>query len=661
MSAFRPDIEGLRALAIALVVVYHFAGSVLPGGFVGVDVFFVISGYLITQSLHDAHAKGLRLRDELFGFWARRARRLLPHALVVLVATAATGALLLDDVAASRLGRDVGWAAGYSINWLYVMRAVDYLRWGETDASVLLNFWSLAVEEQFYLLWPVALLLLWRRTGNAVAAWRRWAVWGALGLAMLSFAWALWLGQERLALAFFASPARAWELLVGAALALHQRGGGAMPQRSAVGLAAVGTTAVLAGAFGMSHQSQHPGWVTALPVGGAAALIAGMGASPGAALTRFFGCAALQVLGARSYAIYLWHWPVLMLGNALWADRSALSRWLWLALAVALAELGYRGVESPARWRWGRGWPASILLRMALAGSATVALAGFALQRAADAGWRPHHQSLPPLTQVQNDLSVVYANGCHLGLEATEPALDCRLGGGPDTVLLFGDSHAAQWVPALLPAAAARGHAVLAWTKSSCPSADVTVWNPAARGVYRACDDWREAVFASLARSKPSFVVIANLDDHASEFVDRRTGERLSGAAAAAAFEAGLVRSLRRLRELGVPAVVMRDNPKPRKDVLSCLYRGGAAACDRPRAEAVPADSVDQRAARATGTPLWDLSDAACGSSTCPALWRDEDGSPLVVYRDDNHFGARFVARLAMDLGRAWDANPPQR
>jgi hypothetical protein len=168
-------------------------------------------------------------------------------------------------------------------------------------------------------------------------------------------------------------------------------------------------------------------------------------------------------------------------------------------------------------------------------------------------------------------------------------------------------------------------------------------------------------VFARLAELRPTFVVVANLDDTASEFVNRTSGARLSGPAAAAAFEAGLVRTLLRLREAGVPAVLIRDNPKPRKDVLSCLYRGGAAACDRRRVEALHPEGVDLRAARATGTPLWDLTDIACSPTICPALVKGEDGRPLVVYRDDNHFGARYVATLAPALGRAWDANPPRR
>lgn len=663
MSAFRADIEGLRALSVSVVVVYHYAAAALPGGFVGVDVFFVISGYLITLSLLDGHRRGLGWRDELFGFWARRARRLLPHALLVLATTATAGALWLDDLAASRLGSDVAWAAGYAVNWLYVVRAVDYLRWGETDASVLLNFWSLAVEEQFYLVWPVLLLALWRSCGTDGAQARRLAVGGAAALAALSFAGALVVGESRLTLAFFASPLRAWELLAGAALALHQRGGPALPARQGSWLAALGLAAVLASAAGLSHDSHHPGWPTLLPVAGALALIAGMGAAPQSVLARAFGSAPLRALGARSYAIYLWHWPLLVLAQALWRERPT-----WLALAcllvsLLLAEAGYRWVEVPARWRWAQGWRAGRVLAWGLAGSACIAAAGLVLRHAADAGWRGRAPGLPPLAQVQNDLAPVYANGCHLGVQPTAPAPACRFGDAAlPAVLLFGDSHAAQWMPPLAAAAAARGHALVSWTKSSCPSADVTVWNAAARGPYHACDAWRETVFAQLAVLRPAFVVLANFDDASAEFVDRTTGARLAGAAAAAAYETGLVRTLERLRATGVPAVVLRDNPRPRPDLLGCLYGGAPPrACDHDRLLARPAGGTELRAAHATGTVLWDLSDAICGPTACPALVPGDDGRPIVVYRDDHHLSARYAARLAPAMGQAWDAAPPRR
>ena len=673
MKSFRPDIEGLRALSIAFVVTYHYAGAWLPGGYVGVDVFFVISGYLITHSLLDQQVPGQSLQHNLFSFWARRARRLLPNALLVLVVASVLGASLLPDVALSRLGSDIAWAAAYSINWLYVLRSVAYLRWGETDASVLLNYWSLAVEEQFYLLWPLLLLVVWRRAGNGGERALRAATWLATGLALLSLAYALWLSQSRLTLAFFSSPARAWELLAGAALALQSRRRRAWPPAPGATAAWLGLAAVVAAAGAMSYGSQHPGVITQLPVIGTVLLLGGLGAAPATPLRGWLGSPALRALGARSYSLYLWHWPVLVLGTAWLPQGAAWASPVLLAVSVLLAELAYRAVECPARWRWGRGAPDGRVLLLALACSALAAGAGLALRDLAEASARavawpmaPRGMAgLPTLGQVKNDLPVVYANGCHLDVARVAPVDGCRLGGAADApvVLLFGDSHAAQWVPALQPAAAAHGQALVSWTKSSCPSADVTVWNAAARGIYRECDAWREAVFSRVVAMRPALVVVSNLIDDETVLVDRATGQPLRGAAAAAAFEAGLERTLRRLQLAGVPAVLIRDNPRPRRDVLDCLYSSpDAARCERARADALPADGLDVRAARAAGAAVWDLSDDICGPRSCPAVVPGSTSTaPLVVYRDDNHLTATFAATLGAALVRRWPPSAQAR
>lgn len=675
MKSFRPDIEGLRALSITLVVAYHYCGTWLPGGYIGVDVFFVISGYLITHSLVDLQGTGQTLRQSLFTFWARRARRLLPNALLLLLAVSLVGALWLSDVALSRLGNDVKWAAAYSINWLYVLRAVDYLRWGESDASVLLNYWSLAVEEQFYLLWPLLLLTVWRRTPGGCERALRGAALLAAGLAAVSLGYALWLSQSRLTPAFFSSPARAWELLTGAALALQSRRAGGWPRVLRAGAAWAGLAAVMAAAVLMAPDSQHPGWITLLPVLGSVLLLGSLGNldSDGALpLREWLGSAPLRALGARSYSIYLWHWPVLVLGTA-WLPRGA--AWgpaLLLGVSLLLAELAFRAVESPARWRWGGGLPAGRVLLLALTGSTLVALAGLALHEIAERSARSGALStlsrgvagLPPLRQLQADLPVVYANGCHLGVPQQAPAEGCRLSGTADVpaVLLFGDSHAAQWVPALQPVAAAHGQALLVWTKSGCPSADITVWIAAAGGIYRECDAWREAVFGRLAALRPALVVVSNLIDDDTVVVDRASGQKLRGAAASVAFEAGLVRTLRRLHDAGVPVVLMRDNPRPRKDVLDCLYASAdPALCARKRSDALPGDALDLRAARAAAVPVWDLGESICGPQSCPVV--TSTGSPPrvhVVYRDDNHLSASFAGTLAPALARQWALQPVQ-
>jgi peptidoglycan/LPS O-acetylase OafA/YrhL len=662
MTAFRPDIEGLRALSIVTVVIYHYAPTWLPGGFVGVDVFFVISGYLITHSLLDQHTPGGALSSNLFSFWARRARRLLPNALLVLTAVSVVGALWINDVALSRLGSDVAWAAGYAINWLHVVRSVDYLRWDETHASVLLNFWSLAVEEQFYLLWPVLLLALWRCAGEERAL--RAAIALAAAASMLSLVYMLALSPG-ITFAFFASPARAWELLAGATLALYSRRAKGWPPDWNVAAAWAGLAGVLGAAAMMSPTSQHPGWITLVPVLGTVLLIGGLHRHPGAPLARWLASAPMRAVGARSYSIYLWHWPVLVLGAAWWPQRTLDSRLLLLVVSLLLAEIAYRFVESPARWRWGRGAATSRVLLFALVGSFLLLTCGTGLRWVAESSARvgrlaaaPHGiAGLPALATVQKDLPIVYANGCHLGVAPVEPADGCHLGpADASAVLLFGDSHAAQWVPSVQPVAAARGLALLAWTKSSCPSADVTIWNPAARGPYRECDVWREAVFARLASVRPALVIVSNLVDDTTEIVDRTNGRTLSGPEASAAFDAGLVRTLTRLQAAGMTVVLLRDNPRPRHDVIACLYStSDPSRCERPRNQAIPSMARDASAALAVGVPVWDLNSAICWQLSCPVVVMLADPPRVqVVYRDDNHLTASFASSLAPALEQAW-------
>lgn len=667
-STFRPDIEGLRAVSIVLVLLFHASGRLVPGGFVGVDVFFVISGYLITTSLLTQHLPGATLGANLARFWARRVRRLLPNALLVLLVTALVAAWTLDDVALARLGAEVGWAALDAVNWLFLRRSADYLSWGDNDASVLLNYWSLAVEEQFYLVWPPILLILWRRRADLASRHRTVLAVVAL-LAAASFAYMLWLGRGALTAAFFASPPRAWELMAGVALALLLRER-RTPLRAGPALAWAGMLAIAAAALGFSAATVHPGWLTLLPVLGAAAVIGGLHANPSDRLARLLGCAPMRAVGARSYSIYLWHWPVLALGALWWPAHGALAEAGLLLASLVLAEAAYRWVETPARRSWVLRWPAPKVLGGGVAASLLLFTAGAALVLGAETGTRrallagaPQGVAgLPPLRAVRADLPVIYSNGCHVDFGDVAPADGCRFGpADAPVVLLFGDSHAAQWMPALQAAAVARGMALVSWTKSSCPSADVTKWNPAMRGPYHECDRWREAVLARLPSLRPALVVVSNELHDANEVVDRGTGQRLAGAAAAAAYDAGLQRTLERLRAAGAPAVLLRDSPRPQRRALSCLYASpDPQVCARPRAQAWPSGDRDARVARAAGIPVWDLGDTICPAGTCPVVVRvGERQRWQVVYRDEHHLTAGFVATLVPALDRAWATRTP--
>jgi peptidoglycan/LPS O-acetylase OafA/YrhL len=660
VSTFRPDIEGLRALSIALVIVYHFAPAWLPGGFIGVDVFFVISGYLITLSLLDLRARAPAAGNVLLEFWSRRARRLLPNAMAVLLVSGVVTLVVLPDTVLSRLGKDVSWASAYSINWLFVARSVDYLRWDETQASPLLHYWSLAVEEQFYLVWPLVLLAL--LVGVSGSRLRR-ALLGAAALGAVSLVYAMALGQDQLTHAFFSSPARAWELLSGAGLALWLRANAALDTTKAVGtaLAWIGLAAIATAALMVSHDSDHPGLVTLVPVVGAVLMVVGMGVQQGSWIARAMACRPMRALGCRSYSLYLWHWPTLVLGRLCWPTAPSWWGWALLALSMLLAEAAFRWVESPMRWRWGRSVPATRVLGTSLLASACVVLLGQWLSALADEGGRANilpgaaraASNLPPLASTRNDLPLVYANGCHLGIESIDLAPKCQLGNAPDgpRAVLFGDSHAAQWVPALVPVASARGLALVSWTKSSCPAADVTVWNKVARAAYRECDRWREAVFTALARDGFELVIVSNFVDAEAELIDRSTGTRFGGEAAQQEFKAGLERTLRRLYAMGA-VVLIRDTPKPRSDVLDCLYSGSPPQrCERLRREALSNEPIDAHVAAKVGVPVWDFSDDICGTHTCPVMMAGRDRS---VYRDDNHLSASYVASLRPAVEVRW-------
>ncbi|MEO7369352.1 MAG: acyltransferase, partial [Ilumatobacteraceae bacterium] len=339
---FRGDIEGLRAVAVLAVLAYHAKLGPFHGGYVGVDVFFVISGYLITLLLlRDLRASGPRALPE---FWARRARRLLPGSFVVLVATLVIGRLVLDPLAQRDLMRDGLAATTFTVNIVFAHRQNDYFS-AQLAPSPLLHFWSLAVEEQFYLGWPLLMLAATRVRRAA-----RWVPAALIAtLAVVSLMLCIRLTPHHRSAAFFLLPTRAWELLAGAALAV----GGTMPNRVPGALRAcggwLGLAVIVATATRFTDLTRFPGAAAILPVA-ATVLVLAAGSDdypygPRALLDR----RPMAWVGARSYGIYLWHWPVLVLSAARFGPLSAVQRGAALMFAVALAAISFRLVEDPAR------------------------------------------------------------------------------------------------------------------------------------------------------------------------------------------------------------------------------------------------------------------------------------------------------------------------
>jgi len=334
--AYWPEVDGLRTIAVLSVAIFHLARQALPGGFVGVDIFFVISGFLISSILMDDIAGR---KFSVARFYQRRISRIFPALLFVIVATLAAASFIYSAQDMASLGVSSAAAATSLINVKLITQGNYFIL--SADAQPLLHYWSLAVEEQFYLVFPIYLYLVTRFT--------RWPLIITAGIVLASFVLCVWLTPGHQQFAFYALPTRAWELLTGSTLALYRSGGGRVTGRRAQvsvwgGLALiVGSIILLRGTDGF------PGWIAAFPVVGTAMLIAPIGDARPAPL-RFLAHPGMVAVGKRSYSLYLWHWPVFSLVDyQLFEGSAALRLILKIVLTLALTMLSYSLVERPAR------------------------------------------------------------------------------------------------------------------------------------------------------------------------------------------------------------------------------------------------------------------------------------------------------------------------
>lgn len=336
-TGFRPDIQALRALAVGLVVFHHLWPTVLTGGFVGVDAFFVISGYLITAQLtHEINGTGrIRIAD----FYARRIRRLLPAALLVLGSIVAAVHALVPQDRWTDNARQVLASALYGQNWLLGADPVD-----PTRVTGMAHYWSLSVEEQFYLLWPLLLLLLFKLR----APWARLA--STAGLGLLSLAWCIHLTEADPAAAYFITPVRVWEFAIGAVIALAGTRI-VLPPALANAVSFLGFAALVGSAVHFTGLTPYPGSAALLPTLGAALVIAAGTGRERQWHTVLTSSRPVQLLGDISYSLYLWHWPLLILAPLAVSDGvlDLPVRLGVLAAALILAYTTKRLVEDPIR------------------------------------------------------------------------------------------------------------------------------------------------------------------------------------------------------------------------------------------------------------------------------------------------------------------------
>ncbi|MEO3749505.1 acyltransferase family protein [Streptomyces sp. B6B3] len=679
--AWRPDIQGLRAVAVLLVVLSHAGVSRLGGGYVGVDVFFVISGFLITTLLmrEVATTGGISVRR----FYARRALRLLPASTLVALATLGGAWLFLSPIRFRDHADDALASLTYVINLRLANADTDYLSEG-TPPSPFQHFWSLAVEEQFYLLWPLLIVVgvrlarrpgLTGRTGRTTSAALAGPVLLVCLLSLVSFAASVLTTEDSASWAYFGSHTRAWELGAGALLALCAARLTRLPAAVAATMTWTGLAAIVIAAVRYDDATPFPGHHALLPVLGAVLVLAG-GCAATARLGRLgagrlLGSGPLIWLGGLSYGWYLWHWPLLMLGPSA-LDRPASVRLALAlsALALLLAWATLHLVENPVRFHAAfRGRPGRALgLGLGLsAGAAALTLTavvcpppipsgepaprlGPALAASPDPAARltellaeapallPSNLA-PPLPDIKDGRSAVYRDDCHVGYDVTRPATPCVYGDptSDTVVVLFGDSHAAQWFPALDRLARANGWKLVSMTKASCKIPAMTTLKNGEP--YEACDAWRDNALDAIADLDPALVVAASSEAgrpiHPTPDPDRQVTD-------------GYRDTFERIRATGAEAALLLDTPWPRQDAVECA---ASAPLELDHcAHGLPQAFRDQHqrglaraAAQEVGVTVVDPAPWLCAADgSCPVVVGD-----TAVYRDRSHLSEAYAEAVA--------------
>lgn len=691
-TKWRGDIQGLRGVAVLAIVLYHADPSLLRGGYIGVDVFYVISGFLITGMLiRELDQTG---RISLRRFYARRIRRLLPMAFVVIAATVLTADWLQSPLDAARTAKDALSSALYVGNYRFALQQTNYL-YSSLTPSPLQHYWSLGVEEQMYLVWPLLLLvaagLWWRKSIST----RGSAVLLVIG-SVASFLCCVRLTSTNEPWAFFSFPTRAWELGAGGILAFAAPTIRTIPRVVASLIGVLGIAAIVFSALHFGASTPWPGTAAALPVLGAAAVIAsGCGRGTEAA-ARLLALWPLQFAGRISYSWYLWHWPALILAPVLLKHALTTTQALEITGGTAvLATLSYFVVEEPlhvSSWlarRSRRGLALGFGLTTAATALCSLSVVALTVPTASA---QPHKLPLttlaanvpsssstdpqvaelqtttgemhsllgtsqnvtqvpddltPPLASAFSDVPVLYNDGC---VDAYTSVLlaPCVYGDttASKSAVLFGDSHAAMWFPAINAAAQQFSWKLYAWTKATCPPLEINLFSPDLGRTYYECSTWRDEILQQIAAIHPNLVILAVARHYSPIYGFSMYDTQWMG---------GLVQMINEIRSLGPRVVVIGPIPKPAFTVASCLSENpdNVQACQTTRGGGVdlPGMRTEESVVRAVGgyyvNTLWWF----CSSlSVCPPIV-----SGFLVYRDDNHLTATYAALLAAPLGAALD------
>lgn len=673
VQGYRLDIDGLRTVAVVSVVIFHAFPGTLPGGFVGVDIFFAISGYLISQHIIETLDQG---RFSLVGFYTRRIKRIYPALVTVMAASLTVGIVLMASGELERLASDALASVAFAAN-IYFYMTRDYFSQG-ASASPLLHLWSLGVEEQYYIIWPVALFLLWRFVS------RRVATFAIAAAVLLSLASSIFLSRTHAIAAFYLPVTRVWELLFGSALAWAEFHSGerrtlpandtTLARRSLLrDLASFAGVALIALSLALFDPDiVFPGWRAALPAGGATLVIA---AGPAAWFNRrVLSLKPLVYIGLISYPLYLWHWPILVFLRLLSGGTPTAAMLVAaIVVAFALSSITFSVIETPARFsRVARRYPvraASALVAMMMG----IGLSSYAISR--DSGLPDR---FPDASFGAHPEQWVSTDTCKKTFPDSEFCVMPVSNGRPEVALL-GDSHANHFYEGLQSALASGGTGLFAVGSGNCPpfsGVDIYLGDH-----VKHCAALFSGVLDYVVKSSDIHLVVLSsyaISSIAGGFDYDESGYiRLVAASGARAgptagrrddessldvYLAGLERTLSRLTAAGKHVVFVLDTPELDFDPNTCVRRPVQFSVRSPCA--VPRAKVERRLtgvqtrilavlARFPDVKVFNPVPHLCDAQNCYARQGGE-----FMYADRDHLspdGSRYVGRRLMQDIEGWD------
>lgn len=655
LRKFRPDIEGLRAIAIILVVLVH-AGFYVPGGFVGVDIFFVISGFLITKHLFDEAKDSGSI--SLKRFYARRILRIFPASIAVLLLTLVASYLWLSPLQWISNAYDALFSAFSGINYRLAYTGTDYFNVA-TIPSPFQHYWSLAIEEQFYLVWPLIILILVKIKGVRA---NLQSVLSVVLVAIIAISLYLSITQTQVSAiwAYFGLHTRAWELALGAVVAINLNLFAKVSEKIGSPLSWLGIGGIVASVVLINEQTPFPGTWALLPtLATTAVVIAGIHKTK-YSFESIASNSVIQWIGKISFSWYLIHWPlfvIMLLAKDGQVQNS--DRLVAVALSFLLANLSYFLIENPVRFN--PAFKASFKKTYALGFSLlliAIISSGTAIYVRTKANEKIQEKqktielvkgeseliktidesrrikALSDTISLENAAKDGYPRNC-IASQAVIQAEDkkCILGdlSSNKNIVLFGDSHAHQWTKTIDNISANNGYKLIVYTKSGCPIADIAHTDPTLKRDYTECYSWRKEAVSKIENLKPEIIIISSI------VYQKSTSESYTAL-------------IKKLQNISKKVVVIADTPNPnfaiKNSIPACLIKNtqDIQKCSIDKSKGVYSKEIKDRelkVAENLNVYVVEPIDWLCYENNCPPVINN-----IVVYWDDSHVSNTYANYL---------------